>query len=255
MIDANSFIDSYISWLKQNTTALSLEDGVIEISSPFLDRHNDYIQIYIVKKADNYLITDDGYTVSELELSGLSFNTQKRKDELDTILTSFGVSLDDNNALYSKCTTSNFPAKKHNLMQAMLAINDLFVLSQPNIVSHFLQDVEAYLRENSIRFTKNIKFAGKSGFDHAYDFVISQSAAKPDRLVRTINNLDRSSTSNLIFSWNDTLQTRSPDTQFYIFVNDVEKNAPVNCIDALGEYGIIPVLWSEKELALEALVA
>lgn len=255
MFDTNSFIDSYITWLRENTTALQLKNGAVEITSPFLDRHNDYIQIYIVKDGDNYILTDDSYTISDLELSGLNFNTPKRKEELNTILRNFGVSLNDQNAMYCKCNSTNFPFKKHSLLQAMLSVNDLFVLSQPNIVSFFLQDVETYLKDNDIRYTKNLKFTGKSGFDHAYDFVIPQSKTFPDRLVKTINNLERSNTQSIIFAWSDTIQMRDPNTKLYTFVNDVEKRVSSSCIDALKEYGIIPVTWSQRDSVLQSLIA
>lgn len=255
MLDANSFIDSYIAWLRQNTTALQLENGAVEISSPFLDRHNDYIQIYVVKDGDNFILTDDGYTIADLELSGLNFNTPKRKEELQTILRSFGISLDNHGGMYCKCNPTNFPFRKHSLMQAVLAVNDLFVLSQPNVASLFQQDVEVFLRDNDIRFTKNIKFTGKSGFDHSYDFVIPQSKTSPDRLVRAINNLERTATQSIIFAWSDTIQIRNPNTKLYTFVNDTEKQVSNNCVDALKEYGIIPVTWSQRANALQELIA
>ena len=255
MLDANSFIDTYIAWLKQNTTALQLDNGVVEISSPFLDRHNDYIQIYVVKDGNSFILTDDGYTIADLELSGLTFNTAKRKEELQTILRSFGVSIDAKGSMYCKCTESNFPFKKHSLMQAVLAVNDLFVLSQPNIASFFMQDVESFLRENDVRYTKNIKFTGKSGFDHAYDFVIPQSKTSPDRLVKAINNLERTATQSIIFAWSDTIQTRNSNTKLYTFVNDVEKSISGSCLDALKEYGIVPVTWTQRAKAINELIA
>lgn len=255
MLDANSFIDTYLTWLRQNTTALQLDNDVVEISSPFLDRHNDYIQIYIIKDGDSFLLTDDGYTISDLELSGLTFNTAKRKEELQTILSSFGVSIDNKGNIYCRCSQSNFPFKKHSLIQAILAVNDLFVLSQPNITSFFMQDVERFLRDNDIRYTKNIKFTGKSGFDHAYDFVIPQSKTSPDRLVKAINNLERTATQSIIFAWSDTIQTRSSNTKLYTFVNDVAKNVSVSCLDALREYGIVPVTWTQRATTINELIA
>jgi hypothetical protein len=44
-----------------------------------------------------------------------------------------------------------FPQKKHNLIKAMLAINDLFVLAPPTVAGVFKEDVEAYLRLRNIR--------------------------------------------------------------------------------------------------------
>ena len=44
--------------------------GVCEITTPFVDRHNDSLQIYLFQENGNYVLTDDGYTLSNLEMSG-----------------------------------------------------------------------------------------------------------------------------------------------------------------------------------------
>ena len=118
-----------------------------------------------------------------------------------------------------------------------------------------MQDVESFLRDHDVRYTKNIKFTGKSGFDHAYDFVIPQSKVSPDRLVKAINNLERTATQSVIFAWSDTIQTRNPNTKLYTFVNDVEKRVSDICLDALKEYGIIPITWSQREDVVNELIA
>lgn len=253
MLNASKFVDSYLKWLRQNTTALQLKNGAVEITSPFLDRHNDYIQIYVVKDGDGYIITDDGYTIVDLESSGLSFNTPKRQEELRGVLQGFGVYISKDKELFCKCNESNFPFKKHSLIQAILAVNDLFVLSQPNVVSLFMQDVETFFQNHEIRYTRNIKFTGKSGFDHAYDFVIPQSKTSPDRLVRAVNHLERSSTQSIIFAWSDTIQTRSSSTKLYTFINDHEKQASETCVDALKQYGIVAVAWSNRDQVVQEL--
>lgn len=254
-MDANAFVDAYLSWLKQNTITNQLANDVVEISAPFLDRHNDYIQLYIAKDKDGFILTDDGYTISDLEMSGLTFHTQKRKEELKTILNGFGVSTDQQGNLFCKCHASDFPEKKHSLIQAILAVNDLFVLSQSNVISIFTQDVEHFLQAHDIRYTKNANFRGKSGFAHAYDFVIPSSKHSPERLIRTINNLDRTNTQNVIFAWNDTVKMRSKDTKLFAFVNDIKKEPAFNCMDALREYNITPISWAEREKFIPELAA
>lgn len=45
-----------------------LENEVYELTTPFLDIRNDYINIYIEPYEDGYIISDDGYIQSELQL-------------------------------------------------------------------------------------------------------------------------------------------------------------------------------------------
>ena len=73
-----------------------------------------------------------------------------------------------------RASKDNFPMHKHNLVQAMLAVNDLFYLASPIVSSLFLEDVIAWLDENEIRYTPSVKFTGKSGYDNLFDFVIPE---------------------------------------------------------------------------------
>lgn len=133
-------VDDYWHWLKDKTLLKELGTEWVEITTPHLDRHNDCLQIY-ARKADNgYLLTDDGYIISDLSISGCSLDTPKRQKVLKTVLAGFGVQLDGKN-LFVQTSEKDFPLKKHSLVQAMLAVNDLFYLSSPHINTLFLEDV------------------------------------------------------------------------------------------------------------------
>lgn len=77
-------------------------------------------------------------------------------------LNGFGVKL-NNGALEVRASPENFALRKHSLIQAMLAVNDLFYLATPMVSSLFYEDVVAWLDQNDIRYTPNVKFAGKTG--------------------------------------------------------------------------------------------
>lgn len=78
--------DSYFQWLKQKTVLKNL-DGSVEITTPMIDRYNDYMQIYVVPENGQFKITDDSYIINELVLSGCDvFPSKKRENILKTIL-------------------------------------------------------------------------------------------------------------------------------------------------------------------------
>ncbi|MBI4483952.1 MAG: DUF1828 domain-containing protein [Acidobacteria bacterium] len=60
-------------------------DGSCQISTPFLGRHHDAIEIYVEKKDGSLRLTDDGYTVRDLRSSGMEFTTEKRKAHLAAV--------------------------------------------------------------------------------------------------------------------------------------------------------------------------
>jgi hypothetical protein len=51
-------------------------------------------------------------------------------------LNGFGVGMNQD-ALEVHATAQTFPLRKHNLIQAMLAVNDLFYLAKPIVASLF----------------------------------------------------------------------------------------------------------------------
>ena len=145
-------LEDYRIWLKDRTSLRDINGSSVEITTPYLDRHNDALQIYARRENGGFVLTDDRYTIHDLEASGCSLSTQKRKDLLTMTLNGFGVKLNDQ-AIEVHATTENFPARKHSLLQAMLAVNDLFYLAKPVVESLFYEDVIEWLDANDVRYT------------------------------------------------------------------------------------------------------
>jgi hypothetical protein len=252
-LDCYQLVDLYANWLKERVKLKTIGD-ICELTTPFVDRHNDYLQIYVKAIPSGMLLTDDGYTIRDLEMSGFEFNTERRKNELKIILNGFGVNL-HGDSLEVETRPDNFPQKKHNLLQAMLAINDLFVLAPPKVASFFREDVERFLSLHDIRFTKDINFIGKSGFNHHFDFVIPPSKKEPERVLRTINNPTKNNVSAMIFSWDDARKVRSENSVAIAVLNDQDKEITPDAMHALKAYEIEPIAWSKRDKYINKLAA
>ena len=251
--DIQRLLDAYHAWLKDKT-ALRQIDQWIEITTPYLDRHNDYIQIYARKANGGYVLTDDGYTLNDLEQSGCKLQSPKRQELLKMTLNGFGVHLHDN-ALEVHASPDNFALRKHNLVQAMLAVNDMFYLAVPMVASLFYEDVVVWLDVHDIRYTPKVKFTGKTGYDHLFDFVIPKSRRQPERIIQTINRPNRDTAQAVVLSWIDTKEVRSADSRAYALLNDSEQTVSSNVLDALRIYDVRPVPWSQRESIREELAA
>ncbi len=246
-------VERYRAWLKDKTALRQVGDYV-EITTPFLDRHNDYIQIYAKKDNGGFLLTDDGYTIQDLELSGCALDSPKRQNLLKVTLAGFGVQYMDG-ALAVKATADSFALRKHNLLQAILAVNDLFYLAQPYVASVFLEDVTAWLDLLDIRYTPKVKFTGKSGYDHLFDFAIPKSRQASERILKVINHPTKDTAQALAFSWIDTKDVRASDSKAYAILNDDDRSLSAGVIEALKNYDVVAVPWSKKQDVREALAA
>ncbi len=251
--ECEQLVNSYLEWLRQNINTATLGDAC-EITTPFLDRHNDYLQIYVVQENGHYILSDDSYTLSDLRMSGVEIKTESRQQMLDTILAGLGVSrVDDELRVIAQ--PSNLGEKKHNLIQAMLAVNDMFMVARPHVFSFFREDVEQFLRTHHVRFVSNINFHGQSGYTHSFDFIIPRSSQKPERVLKAINNPNKETIFSLIFAWNDTRISRPTNSEAIAVLNDIDRTIPGDTLNALESYKITPLSWSQRTQYTEALAS
>mgnify|MGYP002855730916 CR=1 FL=1 len=245
MNEIDILVENYYKWLKDKTVVRNIDENWTEITTPYLDRHNDYLQIYAKKKDDTtFFLTDDGYIINDLEMSGCSLDKSRRQELLKIALNGFGVGCNENK-LFVNATKDNFAEKKHSLIQAMIAINDLFYTAYPYTQSLFWEDVVSWLDSKDIRYIQDVQFAGKSGLCHKFDFSIPKSKKYSERLVQTISNPTKETAQNLIFKWFDTKENRSQSTLF-AFLNDTEKEVSATVNDALENYGIKIISWKNR---------
>ena len=119
--EVRRLLDEYLAWLRDRTQIRQVDEWV-EITTPYVDRHNDYIQIYAQKSDGGFILSDDGYTIADLEASGCKLNSGKRKELLKTTLNGFGVR-ESENRLEVHASSGNFALRKHNLANKILHLN------------------------------------------------------------------------------------------------------------------------------------
>lgn len=244
--EIRELLDKYVAWLRDKTALRQVGDW-IEITTPHLDRHNDYLQIYAKKQDGTYLLTDDGYIINDLEQSGCKLASPKRIQLLNLTLGGFGVHMAEDKSLQVVATSETFAMKKHNLLQAMLAINDMFYLSEPMVASVFYEDVVAWLDLHEIRYVPHVKFTGKTGFDHHFDFAIPKSRLSPERLVKVVGRPGKDAAKDIVFAWVDTREARSSESKAFALLNDQERAIPSDVLEALKSYEVVAVPWSHRE--------
>ena len=245
--------EKYVNWLEDEISVNKIGQ-FLEITSPFLDRYNDYLQVYAKIENDNeILITDDSYTISNLKMSGIDINSAKRRQLLLNVLKKYRIDL-NNDELTVKTNINDFPCKILFLMQAMLNIDDMFMLSQNKVASIFLDDVTKFLDEKEIFYSKDVNFIGKSGFLYSYEYLLQRTKTKPERLCKVINNPNKQNFQNTMFMWNDTKDTRKNDSKLIVFLND-ENNIDSGIIDGFKNYNVDTIPWSKKEKYIHLLNA
>ena len=251
--ECERLIEAYVAWLRQDLSAESVENAC-ELTTPFLDRHNDHLQVYAVRRDGKIILSDDGYILADLRASGLELTTPKRRLVLETVLNGFGVRV-EHNQLVLEASKRNLGQRLHSLVQAMLAVNDMFVMAQPRVATFFWEDVRAFLELSEVRYSPRIKLTGRSGYDHAIDFLIPRSRLRPERVVQAINAPSKNTIGSYLFVLGDTREARGVESEAYAFLNDRDREVGGDVTEALEAYHVVPALWSQRKKYVEALGA
>ncbi|ENJ2542422.1 DUF1828 domain-containing protein [Campylobacter jejuni] len=254
MLNIENLMSSYFSYIKSNFDISKIENNIYEITTPFLDKSNDNILFYIEKKDDLIELSDGGETLRNLSLSGFDFNSEKRLKELEIILNGFNIQK-NNDILFTRANENNFAKKQHNLIQALISVNDMFVLAQGKIQSFFFDDVKNFFEENFIRYTENISLDGKSHLNHKFDFLITKSSQQKERLIKIINNPKNDNLKATLFSFMDLPQERKANADNIIIFNNKEGKNMDALVNASNEHNVKAFLWSKRKEYIHYLVA
>lgn len=248
-------VNSYVDWIKKGISLREVGDGWHEVVTPFLNHRNDMIEIYLRQEQDGgILISDAGITLNELKLSGIDIDKSgKRANELEIILRSFGITKTEKNELIVKTTTKNFPQLKHRMIQAILSVDDLFVLSKPKVESFFIEDVVTFFEIKDIIFVRDTTFIGKSGFNHKFDFTLPKIKQRKEVAIKAINTPRKDRIESVMWMLEDTRLVR-PETEGLLILND-ESEVSSEIQRALEEYNISYFEWSKREENISKLFA
>lgn len=247
------FIENYLSWIRSNSSQKRIGDYE-EITTPFVDSHNDQIQFYVCRSNNGFTLTDDGYTLSDLEMCGCDIKSKKRRELIQQIAGSLGVSIKDG-SIVAEATEADIACKQHMMIQAVLKISDMFLTTSSRVKSLFFEEVDSFFDANDIRKTPSIMMMGQSGLSHRFDFVIPASKKMPERIITTLNSPTKQNVLTAIFAWNDIIKTRSMHSKGYIVLNDGKKAPNNEILTAIKNYELIPLPWKDRKDFVQELAS
>jgi hypothetical protein len=118
-LDIQKLINDYTSWMR-NEIIFDKVGEYYEITTPYLDSSNDYLQFYVRQNGESIFFTDDGATIQNLKMCGFQF-TPVRKELLQRTLQQYGVELNGDEIISR--AQKDFTQKLHLFIQAILKIN------------------------------------------------------------------------------------------------------------------------------------
>lgn len=245
----NKLMNDYYTFLKEKTlvTASDSSDWV-EISTPFIGLFNDTVDIYAKKEGNKIILSDDGNTLRDLELSGLEITrSPKRKEILERILINYGVRI-SKDELITEATEKDFPQKKLNLISAISETADMYYLSKHTVASVFREDVKAYLDEQELIYTPYFISKGSTGLEFAFDFQIAYK--NTEIVIKSFNSVNKMNLPHFLFTWEDIKKVREQQIQKNIVglavINDIDREVSDEYLSALDNNKAQYILWSQR---------
>lgn len=245
-------INEYFEWLKKRTLVTKDNTtGWSVISTPFVGLFNDTIDIFAKQNTDgSILLSDDGNTLSNLELFGVSFkNTSGRKSLLDRVKYNYGVSITRDSEITKTVNKSDFVQGKHDMLRAILELSDMINLSTHRVSSVFRDDVKNLFYEKGMTVTPDFIVSGRSGIRFTFDFLI----AKPNKetVVQVFNNFDKASLATFLFGIEEVKASRELISEKAFepvaVINDVDTKVRTEFLEALMNRQMTYLLWSDHE--------
>lgn len=241
MLDIHRLLSSYYEYLNGGFEVNTISPKSHEVITPFLDRHNDNISFYVdFMDGDVIKLSDGGETIQDLRLSGFEFGTKKKNKQLETALNGFGI-FKDNDELSVTATPSDFAKKQHNIIQALISVNDMFVPSKAG-GGFFYDEVENFFNSIDARYAPNISIEGKSHLSHKFEFLISRSKKEPERLIKLFNNPKKDNLRATLFTFTDLNDDRNLSDKIIIFNDSDGENQDITL--ATRELNIKLFKWS-----------
>jgi hypothetical protein len=276
--ECKAIVDQYFRWFQDELSVQLMAEGC-ELTTPFLDRHRDQLQIYIAKQNGQVIFSDEGYTASELRSSGVEIESGAGREMVERLIKSFGVHL-RNRELVAEAQFDAAGERMHSLVQAMLLLNDvarlpslrdvlpeedskaLQVISYetPALLSSqtptvFRAGVENFLEEKHIEYTSYPSLEGRSHLTYWVDLMIPESGQAPLRYIKLVPKPSRRVVKPIVGMVLDTREVRPADSKFYVFFNDIGREVDDDILEPLKIYDVQSVRWTEREEYVRQLAA
>lgn len=231
----------YLDYVSEFIKVRDLDQST-EFLFPLFDHKGDQLSVYIEKNDDDYFITDDGYFITNLLISGINLKG-KRQEAIEHLCGMNNIRLLDTE-LQMQTTRECLAQDLHTFGQVLLQIDDMYLTAKNRVTSFFLDDVKQLFDDNDVPYVSSIEIRGRSGLNQAIQFCFSRNRNHPERLCLTVNNATREKAMNSAFIWEDIKSNRDQGAEFVVIFNDENKVFP-EFNSVLNKYGVKSFKFSE----------
>lgn len=256
---SKGLIKSYLRWFEESCSEEEIDDSLSELTLPYLDQHNDFLQLYVHRNTEDVTITDDGYVFRELSQCGCDLTRKsknKRREMAEVILRSQGINptaIDDKQILV-RASEAEVPAKIHAAFMSMLGLSGLASVSPSNVETIFKEDVSTWMTSHKVPFEPEIVLEGKSKNEFNFDFMIPGRGVSPTKIVQTFDRPDSVHIESHIYRSIDVREVATEPLQFVAILSPNTRSNK-KALRNLMAHNIDPWEWKNRDQLLTRLMA
>lgn len=237
----------YLKWTQQKIELKNNQDFV-EIVTPFVDLHHDYISIFFSQENNKYKLTDDGYFLDELSMLGIDIQgSPRRMNFFTSTLKIFGIDFNKSTSelfvIFN--SISEYPEMQHRLTQCLIRISDMLLTSRNKVVNFFSEDIANFFLESDVYFNESPSFIGKTGRNVTFDFALPRSKKTKPKLIKAINTPTAEAYKEPLLAFVD-MQDTKKDHNFIVLANDLNTTIADKFLEPLTNYGVDVLAWSSR---------
>lgn len=119
MKQIQELLNRYYEWVRCPSVR-PVSDGWTEVTTQYVDRHGDHVQVYVRRDGDRYRMRDDGFS----GLGSLKVDADPPWNGIVAeTLRGFGIRQTADGGLEVEATAEDFAARLHGLIQSILAMD------------------------------------------------------------------------------------------------------------------------------------
>jgi len=145
-------------------------NGYTRVRTPFLYPDGDSVDIFWRENRPGFL-TDLGETLRWLSMQSVADGLTARHSKIiEDVCLTHGIRMEDGAVTYNLRPDESMADAVIKISQAALRISDIWFTMRTRAISSVIDDVAAFLEQESIPFERNRSYSGNSGSSYRVDF-------------------------------------------------------------------------------------
>lgn len=247
----------WLKFLRQSYNFKIVDDNHINVVTPLTDAFDDGITIMISKHNQEYTVSDQGYTLWNLESRGINISKGSQRQKIvNSVIRTENVKLSKEKVIFKTGLKGQIPQMIFDVTQAIIKVGNLGLTNFNRVKTMFSDDVKNYFQANNshFNFITGMSLQGKSGLSYTIDYLFWANGAS--KATKVSSSLAKNNVEQLLGIWYDTEIIRRENQNkldLNVIVPSLKEQKQLDLAAGLNSHGISVIPFDDKRKVNSAL--